>query len=109
MSDTPGSRPDAVNCVTPEGQRPDAVRITGTTRRGRPCALVDDTGDALPRAELESLLEDLIAAEAFGFHGASAAGRDTIDLEAPRMAHVQLAGRLYRLLVHRFEARLEPF
>ncbi len=109
MSDTPGAPPASVNCVTPDPLRPDAVRVEGATRRGRPCALVDNTGDALPRAELESLLADLVAADAFGFRAASAAGGDTLDLDAPQAAHVQIAGRLYRLLVHRFEARLEPF
>jgi hypothetical protein len=89
--------------------RPDAVRIAGTTRRGKPCELVDNTGRALPREELRALLDALIAAEAFGFALASAKGGATLDLARRESAHVQIAGELYRLLVYRYQARLEPF
>lgn len=89
--------------------RPDAVRVAGTTRRGRPCELVDNTGRALPLEELRALLDALIEADAFGFALVSAKGGATLDLARRESAHVQVAGDLYRLLVYRYEARLEPF
>jgi hypothetical protein len=95
---------DAVNPL-----RSDAVRVPGTTRRGKRCELVDNTGRALPRSELQALLDALIAADAFGFALASARGGATLDLARRESAHVQVSGELYRLLVWRYEARLEPF
>lgn len=89
--------------------REDAVRIEGTTLGGKSCVLVDNTGEGLPRAELEALLRELVAEEVFGFHALSAAGSSTIELDRHDFGHVQVAGRLYRLLVRRYEARLEPF
>jgi hypothetical protein len=89
--------------------RPDAARLAGTTRRGKPCELVDNTGRALPREELQALLDALIEADAFGFALVSPKGGTTLDLERRESAHVQIAGELYRLLVYRYEARLEPF
>ncbi|HXZ52170.1 MAG TPA: hypothetical protein VEH51_09230 [Burkholderiales bacterium] len=83
------------------------LRVEGRTRRGRPCELADNTGDAPPRAELERLLAELIAADAFEFSARGAA--DAVAIAAPHFAHVQVAGRLYRLIVERNVARLERF
>lgn len=103
---TPAS-PENYDTLNP--LRPDAVRLAGTTRRGRPCALVDNTGAGLPHAELAALLDALIAADRFGFALASSGGGESLPLERRDFGHVQVAGGLYRLLVHRYEARLEPF
>lgn len=108
MSDTPRPAADAESTGFAP-LRPDAVRLRGVTRRGRPCELVDNTGAGLPAAELQALLDALIAHERFGFALASAAGGATLDLGRPETAHVQIAGGLYRLIVHRYAARLEPF
>lgn len=89
--------------------RADARRIEGTTRRGKPCELIDNTGAQLPEAELRSVLDSLIVADAFGFHALSAGGGSTIDLERRESAHIQIGGQLYRLLVYRYVARIEPF
>lgn len=83
------------------------TRIQGQTHRGHACSLIDDTGDALAPGELERLLAELIAADAFGFRASGAASG--VALDRPSLAHVQIAGRLYRLLVMRYEARLEKF
>jgi hypothetical protein len=85
------------------------VRIRGTTPRGKVCELVDNTGESLPRADLESILAALIEQEAFGFSVASAKGGHTLDLERRESAHIQVGEKLYRLLVYRYEARIEPF
>ncbi len=91
-------------------ERPEALpEVLGRTRRGQPCALLDNTGDALPRAELERLLADLIAAEAFGFRASGDAGGTTIPLDRPSFGHVQIGEGLYRLIVERSRARLEKF
>lgn len=82
--------------------------VRSRTRRGRECELVDNTGDALPRAELERLLADLVAADAFGFRATGDAG-GAIRLDRPGFGHVQVGERLYRLIVDRYRARLEKF
>jgi hypothetical protein len=83
------------------------LRVAGRTRRGRACELADDSGDGLPRPELERLLGELIAADAFEFRASGAA--DGVTIGAPQFAHVQIGGRLYRLIVERNVARLERF
>lgn len=89
------------------GAETEGLRVEGCSDRGRTCTLIDRTGDAVSRAELERLLEELIAADAFGFQlTGDAAG---ISLAQARFAHVQVGDRLYRLIVERDSARLEPF
>jgi len=83
------------------------LRVEGRTSRGRICDLVDNTGDAIPAPELERLLGELIAGGTFGFRARGAA--DAVTLGQPEFAHVQISGRLYRLIVERYSARLEPF
>jgi hypothetical protein len=104
---TPGAAPDDFAGANP--LRPDAVRLAGTTRRGKACELIDNTGRGLPRDELAALLEALIEQDRFGFALASAKGGTTLALDRHEAAHVQIDGGLYRLLVHRHTARLEPF
>lgn len=89
--------------------RADAVVVTGTTRRGKHCELIDNTGAHLPRAELEAILAGLVGNEVFGFHPVSAGGADSIRLERREGGHVQVGNKLYRLIVYRYQARLEPF
>jgi hypothetical protein len=109
MSDTPAPLDPGGSFDAQNPLRPDSVRIRGTTRRGKVCELVDNTGDALPRAELESILAALVEEDAFGFNTASAKGGHTLDLERRESAHIQVGEKLYRLLVYRYEARIEPF
>lgn len=89
--------------------REDAQRISGTTRQGKPCELIDNSGAGLPQAELREVLDGLIAADAFGFHARSAGGGSTIDLDRRESAHIQIGDALYRLVVYRYCARIEPF
>jgi hypothetical protein len=96
---------------TPENRTPrseESAEVRGRTRRGQECALVDASGDALRREELERLLADLIAADAFGFRATGGPG-GAIRVDRPAFAHVQVGGRLYRLIVDRHRARLEKF
>ena len=95
---------DAVNPL-----RPGATRLRGTTHRGKACELVDNSGDRLPRPELQGILDALVRAQRFGFAAASEAGGATLDLARREVAHIQVGGRLYRLIVYRFQARIEPF
>ena len=85
----------------------EGLRVEGRTQRGRSCVLIDRTGDALPRIELERLLGELIATDAFGFRAIGDAGG--VPLGQARFAHVQIGTRLYRLIVEQANARLEPF
>jgi hypothetical protein len=89
--------------------RADAVRISGTTRRGKKCELVDNTGRGLPMTELRALLDALVAADRFGFAIASAKGGATLALDRRESGHVQIGDDLYRLVIHRYQGRLEPF
>jgi hypothetical protein len=82
--------------------------VEGHTARGRPCRLADRSGDMLPREEVERLLGELVAAGAFGFRAVSEGGA-AIRLDRPEFGHVQIAGRLYRLVVERYSARIERF
>ncbi len=83
------------------------LRVEGRTARGRVCELIDNSGDAIPAPELERLLGELIAGGAFGFRAKGAAA--AVALGEPEFAHVQILGRLYRLIVERYSARLERF
>ncbi|HKK14229.1 MAG TPA: hypothetical protein VKA14_06165 [Gammaproteobacteria bacterium] len=87
---------------------PSSRVIEGRTRSGRPCRIVDSTGRADPR-DLKELLDDLIREDRFGVQGMSAAGENRITLGAPQFTHIQLGTELYRLIVSRYEARVEPF
>ncbi len=83
-----------------------SITVEGLTRRGRPCHLTDKTATLSPET-LESLLQDLIDQEQFGVLGVTQG--DTLSLGAPRFSHIQLEGRLYRLLVFRHHATIEEF
>lgn len=89
--------------------RGDARVVEGRTRGGKACRLVDNTGDALPEAELSDILQRLVEAKLFGFRSLSAGGGDAISLDQRETAHVQIGEKLYRLILYRYEARIEPF
>ncbi len=86
----------------------DAHAVEGRTHTGRTCRIVDNTGE-VDRAELAALLEDLVRARRFGLLGMSAGADARIPLAAPVGSHVQIGGRLYRLLLFPYEARIERF
>ncbi|HSD54684.1 MAG TPA: hypothetical protein VLC47_10990 [Burkholderiales bacterium] len=113
MPDTP-RQPEPEAATIPDFEaanplRPGAPRFGGTTRRGKACELVDNSGDRLPATELQGILDALIREDRFGFATATAAGGTTLDLARRESAHIQVGGRLYRLIVYRYQARIEPF
>ncbi|HQU16844.1 MAG: hypothetical protein B7Z66_06975 [Chromatiales bacterium 21-64-14] len=89
-------------------QRPDARIVEGRTGTGRSCRIVDNTATVAP-AELAALLQDLIRAQRFGLGGHSTGPDHAITIGGPVGTHIQLDGRLYRLLVFPYEARIEDF
>jgi hypothetical protein len=89
--------------------RDDAVRYEAVTRQGRPCALIDNTGRWLPAQDVLGILDGLVANQAFGFRARSPAGAGTVSLDQREAAHVQVGDDLYRLIICRYEARIEPF
>ena len=109
MSETPSFVDPNADFDASNPLRPDAVTLPGVTRRGKPCALIDNTGAALPPDELQQILDRLIENDSFGFRTLSATGGDAIRLERREASHVQVGQNLYRLILYRFEARLEPF
>lgn len=88
--------------------RPDAVVIEGVTHTGRRCRLIDNTA-GVDRADLEALLGELVGNKRFGVSGVSSSGGTAAALGAPAYSHIQLGGRLYRLIVFPYEARIEKF
>jgi hypothetical protein len=109
MSDTPEppSAPGKFDRLNPI--RPGATRLAGVTRRGRACELIDNTGAALSVEDLREVLEALIAQDRFGLAMTSAAGGATLDPERGEAGHIQIGNRLFRLLLRRYTARIEPF
>lgn len=89
--------------------REDAVRVTGLTKRGKECVLLDNTGKKLPVEEMQDILNGLIENEIFGFRTLSPAGGGTIDIDRRESTHVQICDDIYRLIVLRYEARIENF
>ncbi len=89
--------------------RPDARYYRQNDASGKPCTLIDNTGDALPEAECQAILQALIENRRFGFRSLSAQGGDAIRLDRREASHVQVGETLYRLVIWRHEARLEPF
>ena len=89
--------------------RDNAVHYPGNTKRGKACELVDNTGCALAPDECRDILAGLIENDLFGFHPFSANGGATISLERRESTHVQVGDDLYRLIVFRYQARIENF
>lgn len=89
--------------------RADAVIYSGTNQRGKKCELVDNTGMQLNAIECRDILNALIENDVFGFRTLSASGGDTISLERRESTHVQVGDDLYRLIVFRYQARIENF
>ncbi|APZ44695.1 hypothetical protein BW247_11940 [Acidihalobacter ferrooxydans] len=85
-----------------------AVTIEGIAHNGKPCRIVDNTG-TVARAELESLLAELIEQRRFGLSGRSLAGGSSIRIGEPEFTHIQLGDDLYRFILLPYEARIEAF
>ncbi len=89
--------------------REDAKRFAGLTLRGKPCVLIDNTGANLPEAELLLILRTLIDAQQFGFKPRSSVGGNALAIDRRESTHIQIKDQLYRLVIYRFEARIENF
>lgn len=89
--------------------RDDAVNYQAINKHGKKCLLVDNTGKGLNEADCREILDSLIENDIFGFRTLSASGGDTISLERRESTHVQVGEDLYRLIVFRYEARIELF
>lgn len=83
-----------------------ATAIEGVAHNGKPCRILDTTA-SVPQHELHQLLEALIRERQFGTRFSGGSGGVSVD--APRFSHIQLNGELYRLLLFRYEARIEKF
>ncbi len=88
---------------------PEARQYPGKTGNGKDCVLIDNTGKALPADECLAILDSLVASQLFGFRSMSAQGGSTIDLERRESTHIQIGDDLYRLIIFRYEARIENF
>ncbi len=88
---------------------PDAREYPGKTQQGKECRLIDNTGKCLPVEDCHDLLAALIENQLFGFRSLSAQGGDTISLDRRESSHIQIGDDLYRLVVFRYEARIENF
>lgn len=84
-----------------------AIVVQGETLSGKPCRIVDNTG-TISEAELRQLLEQLVEQNEFGIKGLSD-GQGIMKLGEPRLAHIQIEGDLYRLVLLPYEARIEKY
>lgn len=89
--------------------REDAKRYSAPNAQGKTCTLIDNTGCNLPEAECLDILNALIENQLFGFRSLSAQGGSTIQLDRRESSHIQVGETLYRLVIYRHEARIEPF
>lgn len=89
--------------------REDAVHYSAVNARGKTCELVDNTGENLDAKECQDILNSLLENDIFGFRTLSANGGDTISLDRRESTHVQVGDDLYRLVVFRYQARIELF
>ncbi|MEL5849107.1 MAG: hypothetical protein U7M05_07030 [Candidatus Igneacidithiobacillus chanchocoensis] len=87
---------------------PHARIVTGETKRGKPCRVVDNTG-SVAEEHLQELLLELVEQDLFQPLGLSSTGGNSIQIGAAKNAHVQLGNDLYRLIVADYEARVESF
>ena len=108
MSNKPSEyQPD--NKTSSDSASPPAVHcVEGFSHTGKPCRLIDNTG-TVEHAQLQALLDDLIAQKLFGLQALSGAGDNTLRLDQPRITHIQFGATLYRLLLFPHEARIEKF
>ena len=89
--------------------RADAIHYSAPNTHGKTCNLVDNTGESLATAECLAILNGLIDNDMFGFRTLSANGGDKISLDRRESTHVQVGDNLYRLIVFRYQARIELF
>lgn len=87
----------------------EAVFYRANNARGKTCELVDNTAKKLDANECGNILQSLIDNDIFGFRTLSANGGDTISLDRRESTHVQVGDDLYRLVVFRYQARIELF
>lgn len=84
-----------------------AIVVQGETLAGKPCRIVDNTG-SIPETELVRLLDELVQQNEFGIKGLSDS-QGNMKLGEPRLAHIQIEGDLYRLVLLPYEARIEKY
>lgn len=89
--------------------RADALIYSSMNQRGKKCELVDNTGMRLDAAECRDILNGLIENDVFGFRTLSANGGEAIRMDRRESTHVQVGDDLYRLIVFRYQARIENF
>jgi len=74
---------------------------------GKACQLYDNTA-SIPAPELESLLAQLVADKHFGINALSSSD-GIINLDKPKLSHIQIKDDLYRLYLYRYHAIIESF
>lgn len=87
---------------------PKATIITGVAKNGKPCSIVDNTGQIKPET-LQAMLDQFIEENRFGFSLLSAPGESSIRLGEPLFAHIQIEEQLYRVILHSYEIRIDSF
>lgn len=108
--DNPGSFVDPhANFDENNPLRDDAIHYRANNKHNKACSLIDNTGKQLNADECREILATLIDNDIFGFRTLSAGGGDTISLDRRESTHVQVGEDLYRLIVFRYEARIEMF
>ncbi|MDH5547654.1 MAG: hypothetical protein OEZ43_18910 [Gammaproteobacteria bacterium] len=86
---------------------PEAIIVEDKAQNGKTCRIVDNTG-SIPVQELAQLLGQMIEDKQFGIKGLSDS-QGNLRLREPRGGHIQINGRLYRMIINTYEAILDEF
>ena len=81
--------------------------VEARNSRGKICQLIDNTG-TIENSQLINLLNQLIQDEQFGINALSSMD-GTLNIDKPRLSHIQIHDELYRLLLLRYQAVIEKF
>ena len=84
-----------------------ATIVEATNVQGKTCQLVDNTG-TIDHQTLKNLLSELIDGNQFGINALSSQN-GVINIDKPRLTHIQINKELYRLLLYRYQAIIESF
>lgn len=84
-----------------------AGMVEARNSRGKICQLIDNTG-TIEDSQLIDLLNQLIEDEQFGINALSSTD-GTLNIDKPRLSHIQIQDDLYRLLLLRYQAVIEKF
>lgn len=86
---------------------PEAITVERANSNGKTCQLIDNTG-TIAQSMLDELLTQLIQDKQFGINAISSTD-GVLNIDKPRLSHIQIDESLYRLILFRYQAVIENF